>query len=92
MHHLKTNDPATWERLKKDFVVTNSTEAFCNLFVDQGLEQEIKELKRYGHLPGLTQDEDAVNRFITSAPHLVRYVEKFVSDFPRSEAIKEIRH
>ena len=48
MNELKLTDPATWERLKKDFVVTKSTLAFCNLFVDQGLEQEIKELKRYG--------------------------------------------
>ena len=74
MCNLQKNDPATWERLKKDFVVTKSTEAFCNLFVDQALEQEIKELKRHGHLPGLTQDEDAMNRFITIAPHLVRFV------------------
>ena len=35
MHELQTNDPATWEHLKKDFVVTKSTEAFCNIFVDQ---------------------------------------------------------
>ena len=85
MYELQKNDPATWERLKKDFVVTKSTEAFCNLFVDQALEQEIKELKRHGHLPGLTQDEDAMNRFITIAPHLVRYVAKFLSTFPKSD-------
>ena len=71
MYELQTNDPASWERLKKDFLVSKSTEAFCNLFVDQALEQEIKILKYHGHLPGLTQDEDAINRFITIAPHLV---------------------
>ena len=89
MNELKTADPASWERLKKDFVVTKSTEAFCNLFVDQALEQEIKELKRHGHLPGLTQDEEAMNRFITIAPHLANYVYKFMNMFPKSQLREE---
>ena len=64
-------------------MVTKSTQEFCNLFIDQGLEQEIKNLKRYGALPGLTQDEDLMERFITTSPHLVQLVEKFLSDFPK---------
>ena len=44
MCKLKREDPATWERLKKDPVVSKSTEAFVNLFIDQALEQEIKEI------------------------------------------------
>ena len=58
MNELKQSDPATWERLKTDFVVSESILVFCSLF--DGLEQEIKELKRYGHLPGITQDENAM--------------------------------
>ena len=81
MNELKLTDPATWERLKTDFVVTKSTLAFCNLFVDQGLEQEIKELKRYGHLPGITQD--AMDRFVITSPHLAKYVEMFLRGFPK---------
>ena len=71
MCEVKKTDKITWELLKKDFIVTKSTQAFCNLFVDQGLEQEIKDLKWYGALPGLTQGEEAFDRFITTAPHLV---------------------
>ena len=86
---LKNEDPATWERLKKDPVVSKSTEAFVNLFIDQALEQEIKEIKRHGHLPGLTQEEEVVNRFITVAPYLTKFVEKYLNTLPKSDANKE---
>ena len=68
MSEVKQNEPETWNALKEDFVVTKSTQEFCNLFIDQGLEQEIKRLKRFGALPGLTQEEDLMDRFITTSP------------------------
>ena len=37
------------------------------LGIDQSLEQEIKNLKRYGDLPGLTQDGTLHNNI--TAPH-----------------------
>ena len=84
MNEVRQSEPETWEQLKQDFVVTKSTQEFCNLFIDQGLEQEIKKnLKRYGALPGLTQDEDLMERFITTSPHLVQLIERFLSDFPK---------
>ena len=47
MRELKTTDPLTWEALKNgDFVVTKSMKAFCYVFTDQGLEEEIKALKQ----------------------------------------------
>ena len=83
MHELKTTDPLTWEALKNgDFVVTKSMKAFCNMFTDQGLEQEIKALKQHGALPGITQDEAALDRFVTTAPHLYRLVQQFLAPFP----------
>ena len=83
MNEVRQSEPETWEQLKQDFVVTKSTQEFRNLLIDQGLEQEIKNLKRYGALPGLTQNEDLMERFITTSPHLVQLVEKFLSDFPK---------
>ena len=47
MFKVKKTDPVTWEYLKNDFVVTNSTIVFVNLLNSQGLEQQIKELKKY---------------------------------------------
>ena len=38
MCKLKREDPATWERLKNDPVVTKSSEASVNMFIDQALE------------------------------------------------------
>ena len=83
MNELKITDLATWERLKTDCVVTKSTLAFCMLFVYQNLEPEIEELKRYGHLPGITQDEDAMDRFVITSPHLANYFELFLWGFPK---------
>ena len=83
MNEVRTSDPETWELLKRDFVVTKSTQAFCNLFLDQGLEQEIKSLKQFGALPGLTQDEEAMDRFVTTSPHLARMVKNFLHGFPK---------
>ena len=85
MCDVRRNDKATWDRLKTDFVVTKSTEAFVNLLVDQGLEQEIKDMKRYGALPGLTQEDDALDRFIITLPRLRGMVEKFLTAFPRAK-------
>ena len=79
---VKQNKPETWNALKEDFVVTKSTQEFCNLFIDQGLEQEIKILKRFGALPGLTQEEYLLDRFITTSAHLVQMVEKFLRGLP----------
>ena len=81
MNELKQSDPATWERLKTDFVVSESILVFCSLL--DGLEQEIKELKRYGHLPGITQDENAMDRFVITSPHLAKYVEIILRGFPK---------
>ena len=72
------------EYLKKDFVVTNSTHAFVNIFDDQGLEQKIKELKKYGALPGITQDEETFDRFVATAPRLSGMVDKFLTTYPKA--------
>ena len=82
MLEVKKTDPVTWEYLKNDFVVTNSTLAFVNLFDDQGLEQQIKEMKKYGALPGITQDEETFDRFVATAPRLSGMVEKFLTTYP----------
>ena len=34
--------------------------------------------------PGITQDEEAFNRFTKTSPHLVRYVDTFLQAFPKS--------
>ena len=52
---------------------------FLLLGIDQGLEQEIKNLKQYGALPDLIKME----RLITTSPHLVQLLAKFLNDFPK---------
>ena len=82
MNEVRQNEPETWAAIKENFVVTKSTQEFCNLFIDLGLVQEIKNLKKFGALPGITQDKDLIERFITTSPHLVQMVERFLQEFP----------
>ena len=78
---LKGEDSATWERLKNDPE-------------QETLEQEIEEIQCHGHLPGLTHDEEAVNRFITVvAPYLSQYVENIlVPKFNLNQEQPEVYH
>ena len=77
-NELKKSDPQTWNALKKgDFVVTKSSTPFTNLFVDQTLEQKIRELKVAEGIIGITQNEEALNRYLLIAPELTRLVNGF---------------
>ena len=70
---LQLDNPEIWECLKAgDFVVNKSGIPFCSLFTDQALEQEIKNLKRYGGIVGISQNEDALDRMMHATPHLSR--------------------
>lgn len=78
MHSLKTSDPTTWDALKAgDFMVTKSGIPFTNLFVDQTLEQLIREVKVAGGITGITQNEEALGRFFLIAPELVILIQDF---------------
>lgn len=77
MNALEQDDPVTWEALKSgDFVVAKSEIPFTHLFTDQTLEQEIKGLKNHGGMVGRSRDEVAVNRLLTTTPHLARMVKQ----------------
>ena len=61
-------------------MVTKSGIPF-NLFVDQTLEQLIRELKVAGGITGITQNEDALNRFFLIAPEIIRIIKKFLDEY-----------
>ena len=83
MNFLEKDDPITWEALKEgDFVVAKSEIPFTKLFTDQALEQLIKELKCYGGIIGLSQDENALDRLVTISPHLTHFVKQYLQSFP----------
>ena len=85
MNALELEDPATWQALKTgDFVVAKSEVPFTQLFTDQTLEQEIKGLKRQGGMVGLSQDEAALDRLVTTTPHLARIVKQYLYSFPQA--------
>lgn len=90
MNALEQDDPTTWNALKSgDFVVAKSEVPFTRLFTDQTLEQEIKELKRHGGMVGLSQDEAALDRLVTTTPHLAHIVKQYLNSFPQSTKSSE---
>ena len=94
MFKVKKMDPVTWEYLKNDIVVTNSTIVFVNLLDSQGLKQQIKELKKYCALPGIVQIEETFDRFVTTAPRLSSMVERFLTTNPKVQwkSVNEVCH
>ena len=90
MNDLEHGDPVTWAALKSDDVVVAKSEIpFTKLFVDQKLEQEIKDLKGQGGMVGLSQDEAALDRLLTITPHLCHLVRQFLNTFPRASRSKD---
>ena len=82
MNKLQKTDPEIWESLKSgDFVVSKSGIPFSSLFTDQVLEQEIKNLKRYGGIVGISQNEDALDRMMYATPHLSKIVRSYLQRF-----------
>ena len=78
MQLLKSTDRETWNALEGgDFIVTKSGIPFTNLFVDQTLEQLIREVKVAGGITGITQNVDALDRFFLIAPELVKHMKEF---------------
>ena len=88
MNALEQDDPTTRNELKsEDFVVAKSQVPFTRLFTDQTLEQEIKELKRHGGMVGLIQDEAALDRLVTTSPHLVHIVMEYPEQLPSIDQV-----
>lgn len=84
MNALEEDDPETWDALKSGaFVVAKSEIPFTRLFTDQALEQEIKTLKGHGGMVGLSRDEAALDRLVTTTPHLARLVNQYLNGFPK---------
>ena len=51
--------------------------SFLSLFIDQGLEQQIKILKGHGGMTGLSRDEASLDRMVTVTPYLATIVHNF---------------
>ncbi len=93
MNDLKTTNPETWTALKDgDFCVKKTGIPFTNLFVDQTLEQCIKELKVAGGITGITQNESALNRFLFTAPEMTRIVNEFQSRYAAGARAQRTEH
>ena len=93
MNALETEDPETWSALKSGgFVVAKSEIPFIHLSTGKALEQEIIKLKGQGGMVGLSRDDGALDRFVTTVPHLVALVDQHLNSSLknlRSSARKE---
>eukprot|EP00794_Sanderia_malayensis_P013223 gene13223-14573_t len=77
---LEKDDPETWNALKScEFMVAK----------DQALRQEIKKLKVHGCVVGLSTDEGALDRLVTTIPYLADLVNQYLSTFPKASQASE---
>ena len=84
MNALENAIPVTWEVPKSgDFVVAKSDVAFTRLFTDQTLEKEIKMLIRHDGIVGVSQDESALDRHVTTTPNPSHIVRQYMNSFPQ---------
>ena len=68
MNEVEQKDSETWEALEKgDFAVARTGISLTDLFVDQALEQKIRQLKAVG-LTGSTQIKKHLNDISISHP------------------------
>ena len=83
MAELKIKDPETWTALETGEIssVFKSDIPFCGLGVDQGLEQEIRNLKIDGGVLGIPQNESALSRYFLTAPELTRIIDSFWDEY-----------
>ena len=82
MNEVQINNPEVWGCLVSgDFVVNKSGIPFTSLFTDQALEQEIKNLKRFGGMVGITQNKDALDRMMHATPYLSKVVKGYLDNF-----------
>ena len=83
MAELKLKDPETWSgpETGEMFSVFKSDIPFCGLAVDQGLEQEIRNLKIAGGVVRIRQNESALSRYFLIAPELTRIMDSFWDEY-----------
>ena len=82
MEEVKQDDPQIWDALVNEtFGVNKSQIPFTTLFVDQNLEQKIKDIKGVGGVDGITQNEDTLNRFFLTAPYITQIVNEFIGEY-----------
>ena len=71
MNEVKQNNSRTWEALEKgDFAVARTGIPFTVPFLDQALEKKIQQLKAVGGKTGITQNKEALERYVYIAPEL----------------------
>ncbi len=80
---LESTNPMTLSTLKEgNFCVEKSNLHLSAIFSDQGLEQWIKDIK--GVVVGITQGDEALDRFIIAAPYITKMVRYWKHSFPSS--------
>ena len=83
MADLKLKGPETWSVLKTGEIISvfKSDIPFCGLAVDQGLEQNIHNLKIAGGVVRIMQNESALSRYFLIASELTRIIDSLWDEY-----------
>ena len=91
MLELQTSDRKTWDYLEQSFIISKSKIPFTSIGSDHAMEQENKRMKISGVI-GLTQNDNALNRFCLTAPVLNSILEPFYNLYDVTNSSKRQYH
>ena len=74
------------------FCVTKSSVKFTSIGPDHGIEQENRKMKVAGGIIGVTQNENALQLFFLTAPHLSAIVSEFETKFGVNQQTRMNKH
>ena len=93
MQNIKKTDPKLWKEFEDGkFCVSKSNVKFTSIGSDHGVEQENKRLKVSGGIVGITQQEQALQRFFLAAPVLSALSKDFELKFTEYRDISSKHH
>ena len=82
MQHTEKEHPEIWnEFLKGNFCITKGLSGFTSIAPDHGIEHENRTLKVMGGIVGITQNENALDKFFLIAPELSKLLHEFQTEY-----------
>jgi len=93
MISLAGKHPAVYQQfLLGNFTVKKTGRAFSNIAIDQAHEQNNACVKDDGGAVGLTQNPQALRRWMVSGPEMTRLIEEFQASIQKPEMESDLRH
>ena len=73
------------------FVIHKTEKRFSGIAIDQGHEQNNKEVKGDGGIIGITSNENALARWLLAGPHICNITKDFINDISAKKICSDLK-